>query len=144
MCSGEFRASSGPMLEAMKVASIRGSRLRMAWRYRNSPARVALDVEDVDLLVHDPDAALDPVVGHRDFIVEGLDADGDSGGPLLVDIDPEINVLELEPALEADGALGDLAPVEADREPGGAALVAFRLQGHPHRQPGHRKRRPPA
>ena len=92
------------------------------------PAGAALDAEHVDLLVHDPNAALHPVVDCRGLVGKRGDRDLDARCAFLGHINVEEDLLELQSTCQRNALPGDPAAVEAYRQVGAALFVALGLK----------------
>ena len=89
------------------------------------PSGIALDVEHVDLFIHDPDTSRDTVVDDRDFVFKGLDDHVDLCGAFLMNINAKVDLFELQSAIKANNARGDASIIEKHRQPRGPLLVTL-------------------
>ena len=92
------------------------------------PAGAAFDAEHVDLFIHDPDAALDPVVRRGGLVGERLDSYLDLSRTFFMHVDVEEDLLELQAALERYVFPGNPSAVEEDGQVSRPFFVALGLE----------------
>ena len=99
------------------------------------PARIAFNVKYIDLFIHNSDASFDSVVDHRNFVVKGLDNDGNLCSPLLIHIDTEIDVFELQPTVKLDRTLRYAPAIDHYLQSRHPLLVSLGLKLNPNGNP---------